>query len=141
MTPFFRNFVYKWSIWLIMNTLWSYLLYTVKALTILGCDVYHHFQQYSSYIMAVSFIGGGNRRKPATCRKSLTNFITKCWIKYTLPWAWFELSTLVVIGTDCLGSCKFNYYTITTMMAPDNFEDYTLIIEIYSNILVDYVFV
>jgi len=32
-----------------------------------------------SYIVAVSFIGGGNRstrRKPLTCRKSLTNFIT-----------------------------------------------------------------
>jgi hypothetical protein len=31
------------------------------------------------YIAAVSFIGGGNcsnRRKPPTCRKSLTNFIT-----------------------------------------------------------------
>jgi hypothetical protein len=31
------------------------------------------FQQYFSYIMAVSFIGGGNestRRKPLTCRKS-----------------------------------------------------------------------
>jgi len=36
----------------------------------------HHFQQYFSYIMAVSFIAGGNRRKPLTCRKSLTNFIT-----------------------------------------------------------------
>ena len=36
-------------------------------------------QQYSSYIVAVSFIGGGNRStrgKPPTCRKSLTNFIT-----------------------------------------------------------------
>ena len=36
-------------------------------------------QQYFSYIEAVSFIGGGNRsimRKPPTCRKSLTNFIT-----------------------------------------------------------------
>jgi len=33
-----------------------------------------------SYIVAVSFIGGGNRktrRKPPTCRKSLTNFIGK----------------------------------------------------------------
>jgi hypothetical protein len=42
-------------------------------------DVQHHFQQYSSYIMAVSFIDGGNqstRRKPLICRKSLTNFIT-----------------------------------------------------------------
>jgi len=26
--------------------------------------------------VAVSFIGGGNRRKPPTCRKSLTNCIT-----------------------------------------------------------------
>jgi hypothetical protein len=41
--------------------------------------VEHHFQQYFSYIVAVSFIVGGNRstwRKPPTCRKSLTNFIT-----------------------------------------------------------------
>ena len=35
-----------------------------------------HFQQYFSYIVAVSFIGGGNwsiRRKPLTWSKSLTN--------------------------------------------------------------------
>ena len=37
---------------------------------------YRHFQQYYSYIVAVSCIGGGNRRKPPTCRKSMTNFIT-----------------------------------------------------------------
>ena len=39
----------------------------------------HHFQQYFSYIVAVSFNGGGNQntlRKPPTCRKYLTNFIT-----------------------------------------------------------------
>jgi hypothetical protein len=38
-----------------------------------------NFQQYFSFIVAVSCIGGGNRRfrrKPPTCRKSLTNFIT-----------------------------------------------------------------
>jgi hypothetical protein len=38
-----------------------------------------HFQKYFSYIVVVSFIGGGNRstkRKPPTGRKSLTNFIT-----------------------------------------------------------------
>jgi len=36
-------------------------------------------QLYFSYIVSVSFIGGGNRsnrRKPPTCRKSLTNVIT-----------------------------------------------------------------
>ena len=41
--------------------------------------VKRHFQQYFSYIVAVSFIGGGNQRtrsKPPICRKSLTNYIT-----------------------------------------------------------------
>jgi len=33
-------------------------------------------------------------------------------------WAGFELTTLVVIGTDCTGSCKSNNYTITTTTAP-----------------------
>jgi hypothetical protein len=33
-------------------------------------------------------------------------------------WMEFELTTLVVIGTDCIGSCKSNYHTITTTMAP-----------------------
>jgi hypothetical protein len=45
-----------------------------------------------SYIVVVSFIGGGNRsawRKPPTSRKSLTNFITQCCIEYT----WLELDS------------------------------------------------
>jgi hypothetical protein len=29
----------------------------------------------------------------------------------------FELTTLVVIGTDCTDDCKCNYHAITTMMA------------------------
>jgi hypothetical protein len=33
-----------------------------------------------------------------------------------LAWAGFELTKLVVIGTDCIGSFKSNYHTIT--MAP-----------------------
>ena len=33
----------------------------------------------------------------------------------------FELTTLVVIGTNCIGSCKSNYHTITTMTAPISF--------------------
>jgi hypothetical protein len=31
-----------------------------------------------------------------------------------LAWAGFELTTLVVIGIDCIGSYKSNYHTITT---------------------------
>jgi hypothetical protein len=30
----------------------------------------------------------------------------------------FELTTLVVIGTGCIGSCKSNYHTSTTMTTP-----------------------
>ena len=56
--------------------------------------------------------------KIIVCRKSLTKLITSSCIKYTLPWTGFELTTLVVIGTDCTGSCKSNYHTITAITAP-----------------------
>ena len=59
------------------------------------------FQQYFSYIMAVSFIGGGNQ----STQKS-TDLLQ---VEYTSPWAWFELTMVVVIGTECIGSCKYNY--------------------------------
>ena len=36
---------------------------------------------------------------------------------YTSPWSRFELTTLVVIGTDCIGSCKSNYHTFTATTA------------------------
>ena len=55
--------------------------------------------------LTISFIGEGNRsiqRKPLTCCKTLSNFITWCCIECTLPWAGFKLTTLVVIGTDCI---------------------------------------
>ena len=35
-----------------------------------------------------------------------------------LAWARFELATLVLIGTDCIGSYKSNYHMITTMTTP-----------------------
>jgi hypothetical protein len=39
-------------------------------------------------------------------------------IEFTSPWMGFELTTLVVIGIDCTGSCKSTYHTITTRTAP-----------------------
>ena len=68
----------------------------------------------------VSFIGGGNWStwsRSLTCHKSLINFITLCYIKYTSPWAGFKF-TLLVIGTDCIGSYKSNYHKIMTIIAP-----------------------
>ena len=38
---------------------------------------------------------------------------------YASRWAGFK-PTSVVIGTDCIGSCKSNYHMITAMMAPHN---------------------
>jgi hypothetical protein len=35
-----------------------------------------------------------------------------------LAWVGFQLTTLVVIGTDCIDSCKSNYHAITTTTAP-----------------------
>jgi hypothetical protein len=34
----------------------------------------------------------------------------------------FELTTLVVIGTDCIGSRKSDYHTITTTTAPGSIK-------------------
>ena len=52
------------------------------------------------------------RRKPMTCGK-LYHIM---W--YTSPWSRFKHTTSVVIGTDCIGSCKFNYHTIMATTAP-----------------------
>ena len=41
----------------IVHTFDGWLVYGVRR----------HFQQYFSYIVAVSCIGGGNQRKPLTC--------------------------------------------------------------------------
>jgi hypothetical protein len=38
---------------------------------------------------------------------------------YTSPWSRFKLTTSVVIDTDCIGSCKSSYGTITATTAPD----------------------
>ena len=43
--------------------------------------------------------------------------LCKC-IVHTSPWSRFKLTTSVVIGTNCIGSCKSNYHTITAMTAP-----------------------
>ena len=48
----------------------------------------------------------------------------------------FELATLVVIGTDCIGSCKSNYHTITTTTAPEKYHfDYGIKGNIFSHII------
>jgi len=72
-----------------------------------------------SYIVAVSFIAGGNqstRRKPVASHWQFLSH--KCSIEYT-SWTGFELVTLVVMGADYAGRCKSNYHTIATTTAPN----------------------
>ena len=38
---------------------------------------------------------------------------TGCCIGYTSTWTGFEITTVLVIGIDCTGSCKSNNYSIT----------------------------
>jgi hypothetical protein len=83
-----------------------------------------HFINFC-YIVADSFIGGGNQRtlslldnhRPAANHwQTLSHNVVS---EYTSPWTGFELTTLVVIGTDWTGSCKSNYHMITTTTVPN----------------------
>ena len=60
------------------------------------------------------FIGGGNQ---STWRKPPSKFYSIMLYWVHLAWVGFELTTLVVIGPDCIGSCKTNYHTIMTKTA------------------------
>ena len=56
---------------------------------------------------------GENHRSVASHWQTLSHNV----VSSTSPWTGFELITLVVIGTDCIGSFKSNYHTITTTEA------------------------
>jgi hypothetical protein len=55
-----------------------------------------------------------------TDRHNITEILLKV-IEDTLQWAVFELTTIMVIGTDCMGGCKSKYHMITT--APSKFDN------------------
>ena len=78
------------------------------------------FSSISTLLVTVSFIDGGNlntREKMHTCCKSLTDVITWCCNEYISSWVVFELTTLLVIGTDCMRLLQINYHAITSMTA------------------------
>ena len=83
-----------------------------------------------SVIMVVSFIDGGPREN-----HDLSQVTDKLYhiMLYTSPWSRFELTTSVVIDTDCRGSCESNCHTITATAAPDphwKWSEYSNVLEI-----------
>jgi hypothetical protein len=44
----------------------------------------------------------------------LTEVTCQTLSEYTSPLTWFELTTLVELGTHCISRWKYNYYAITT---------------------------
>jgi hypothetical protein len=70
---------------------------------------------FQLYIMAVSFIDGVPEKTI-----DLLQVTDKLYhiMLYTSYWSRFKLTTSVVIGTVCIGSCKSNYHRIMATTAP-----------------------
>jgi hypothetical protein len=107
----YKNYV-EW--WVILSTInWWFQM-------AIGFQYKINVDQYDKYLREGGYRGGQFYwwRKSQTFHKSLTNFYHMILYQVHLALVWFELTTLVVIGTDCIGSCKSNYHTIKTTTVP-----------------------
>jgi hypothetical protein len=110
--------------WLFLALLVTWIRYQEIIICIVdiksnGIFIYLFLKLMHTLVHILHFV---SRRKLPICCKSLTKFITSVFVEYTLSWAGFELASLVVIDTDCTGSCKPNYHTITKTTAPNDKE-------------------
>jgi hypothetical protein len=69
--------------------------------------------------MVISFIGGGSPEKTTDLvQVTAKHYHLKVVSSTPHHLAGFKLTTLVVIRTDCTGSCKSNYHMVTIMSLP-----------------------
>jgi hypothetical protein len=73
--------------------------------------VANNINKFQLYISSKYFRVRGENHRPVANHWQLY-----CCIEHTLSWAGFDLTTLVLIATDCIGSYKSNHHTITNTM-------------------------
>jgi hypothetical protein len=94
----------------------------------------HHYYRWmvinttSNNISAISWwsillveetgVPGENHRPVASHWQNLPHNVIS---SIPLPWMGFELTTVMVIGTDCTGSYKSNHHTIMTTNSPSKY--------------------
>ena len=96
----------------------------------MGYGVQCHFQQYFSYIVAVSCIGGGNwstRRKQPTCCKWLTFIIRK-----TLSFLFLFVTFIFVLGLSTV--IFWNKFTLNCLLLRSMIFTNTLILYFFLSI-------
>ena len=98
-------------------TEWQTLSHNLKGL-FWFYGVLRYFQQYFSYIVVISFIGGETGVPRENHRPATRHWQTLSHNVLRITLIGIKTHKLVVIGTDCIGSCIAIFHTFTTSKAP-----------------------